>query len=446
MDGFSGYNQINIRPQDQSKTAFICPWGTFAYHKLPFGLSNAGANFQRAMNYAFHDIKNIVQPYLDDLPAHLRKRTDHLQHLRAIFLHCRHYKIRLNPHKCVFYVTSGRLLGFVVSNDGIRLDPCKVQPIIDLPPPSNFASDSETPRESKLSEELLGGKYSKWIVILQEFDLEFKKSKSKKALVFAKLLCDLPSSSNDATSKYEIMDESLFLISSRNLWYGDIIIYLQTQTYRSNTSRSEQRRIRYQEKDYMIIGDMLYHHGIDTVLRRCLTHEEAKKVLNDCHSGACGVHQSGYATAQKILRAGYFWPTMFKDCITTVRSCHACQIFNRKTRIPPAPLQPVVAIGPFSKWGIDFMTCNPTSAGGHGYIIVTVDYFTKWVEAMLTLNNNGETTALFFFNHVVSRFGVPRAIVTDHGSHFRNHMMVELAAKLGLSHDSSTPYYPQANG
>ena len=70
MDGFSGYNQINIRPQDQSKTAFICPWGTFAYRKLPFGLKNAGATFQREMNYAFHDIKDIVQTYLDDLPTH----------------------------------------------------------------------------------------------------------------------------------------------------------------------------------------------------------------------------------------------------------------------------------------------------------------------------------------------------------------------------------------
>ena len=90
------------------------------------------------MNYAFHDIKNIVQPYLDDLPAHSRKRTDHPQHLRAIFLRCRHYKIRLNPHKCVFCVNFGRLLGFVVSKDEIRLDPCKVQAIINLPPPSNL--------------------------------------------------------------------------------------------------------------------------------------------------------------------------------------------------------------------------------------------------------------------------------------------------------------------
>ena len=126
MDGFSGYNQINIRPQDQSKTVFICPWSTFTYQKLPFGLKNAGATFQREMNYSFHDIRNIIQPYLDDLSAHSQKRTDHLQHLRAIFLRCRHYKIRLSPHKCLFYVSSGHLLGFVVSKDGICLDPCKV--------------------------------------------------------------------------------------------------------------------------------------------------------------------------------------------------------------------------------------------------------------------------------------------------------------------------------
>ena len=90
------------------------------------------------MNDAFHDIKHIVQPYLDDLPAHSRKWADHLQHLRAIFLRCQHYKNRLNPHKCVFCVGSSRLLGFLVSKEGIRLDPLKVKEILDLPPPSNI--------------------------------------------------------------------------------------------------------------------------------------------------------------------------------------------------------------------------------------------------------------------------------------------------------------------
>jgi len=93
MDGCSGYNQINITPEDQHKTTFICPWGTFAYRKLPFGRKNASATFQRAMSYAFHDIKHIVQPYLDDLSAHTMHRQDHPTHLLSIFLRFRYYCI-----------------------------------------------------------------------------------------------------------------------------------------------------------------------------------------------------------------------------------------------------------------------------------------------------------------------------------------------------------------
>jgi hypothetical protein len=106
----------------------------------------------------------------------------------------------------------------------------------------------------------------------------------------------------------------------------------------------------------------------------------------------------------------------------------------------------VVSVSPFAKWGIDFMTFHPHSAGGHGYIIVVIDYFTKWVEAMPTFDNTERTAALFIFNHIISRFGVPQAIITDHGSHFRNFVMSKLTEKLGLRHENSTPYYPQANG
>eukprot|EP00253_Pinus_taeda_P032724 PITA_32724 len=113
---------------------------------------------------------------------------------------------------------------------------------------------------------------------------------------------------------------------------------------------------------------------------------------------------------------------------------------------PPAPLHPIISVGPFTKWGIDFITCNPHSAGGHAYIILVVDYFTKWAEAMPTFKADGKTTTIFVFNHIIARFGVPQVIITDHGRHFRNVMMTELTGQLGLRHDSSTPYYPQANG
>ena len=88
------------------------------------------------------------------------------------------------------------------------------------------------------------------------------------------------------------------------------------------------------------------------------------------------------------------------------------------------------------------MHCKPTSAKGHGYIIVAMDNFTKWVEAMPTYAEDGKTTSLFLFNRVIARFRVPRSIVTDHRSHFLNQMMEELSVKLGFHHENSTPYYP----
>jgi hypothetical protein len=373
IDGFSGYNQINITPKDQHKTAFICPWGTFAYRKLPFDLKNVGTTFQRAMSYSFHDINHIVQPYLDDLPAHSLCRVYHPTHLRAIFVRCRFYRICLNPHKCVFCVESNRLQGFIASCQGIWVDPIKVEAILNLPPPSTlhqlqslqgkenflhrfipnyveithgftwllkkysefiwdtvandafealklsltqapllfppdysrdcflylvaseytigmvlvqeddahdehviyYLSQSLTSTEIKyqhveklalatvqaiqrfrhyilsrktivifhcnpmqhiLTRQLLGGKYSKWIVILQEFDLEFDRATSKKSLVFSKLICDFPHSTTENVVVDSLPDESLFLISTDDIWYGDIIIYLQTQTFRAALS------------------------------------------------------------------------------------------------------------------------------------------------------------------------------------------------------------------
>jgi hypothetical protein len=284
------------------------------------------------------------------------------------------------------------------------------------------------------------------MVILQDFDLDFVSAKSKKSLVFAELILELPVESGDVVPEELSIQGDMFLIESSDPWYGDILMYLQTLKCPNSASHDECRRICHQAKNYLILNDTLYRRGVDCILRRCLTHEEAVIVLNDFHTGACGSHLSRLAIAQKILRAGYFWPTLTKDCIESVKKCHPCQIFSRKMRAHPAPMFPVITIGPFTKWGIDYTTCNPPSARGHRYIIVAVDYFTKWVEAMPTFKDDGETAALFLFNHIIAWFGVPREIVTDHGSHFQNQMMTELTSKLGLRQEHSSPYYPQANG
>jgi hypothetical protein len=225
------------------------------------------------------------------------------------------------------------------------------------------------------------------------------------------------------------------------LFYSFLNISLQLILYKVRIYK-----IHHQAKNYFIFDDKLYRRGVDCILRRCLTHEEAIIMLNDFHTGACGSHLSRLETAQKILRADYFWLTLIKHCIESVKKCHPCQIFSRKMRAHTAPMFPVITVGPFTKWGIDYTTCNPLSARGHRYIIVVVYYFTKWVEAMPMFKDDGESATLFLFNQIIERFDVPREIVTDHGSYFQNQMMTELTSKLGLRQEHSSPYYPQADG
>ena len=106
------------------------------------------------------------------------------------------------------------------------------------------------------------------------------------------------------------------------------------------------------------------------------------------------------------------------------------KIFSKKRCAHLTLFHPIVIIGPFSKWGIDFMTCKPTFIASHNYIIVVVDYFTKWVEANPTSSIDAKIATLFIFNHSITRFGVPKSIVSDHGSHFCNAMMNKLATLL----------------
>ena len=137
MDGFSGYNQIKMSDRDKEKTAFITPWGTFHYRVMPFGLKNAGATYQRAIVTLFHDLMHKeIEIYVDDMIAKTRCGEDHIEALKRLFSRLREFKLRLNPAKCVFGATSGKLLGFIVSSKGIEVDPSKVKAICELQPPS----------------------------------------------------------------------------------------------------------------------------------------------------------------------------------------------------------------------------------------------------------------------------------------------------------------------
>jgi hypothetical protein len=130
LDGFSGYNQISVHPDDQEKTAFTTPWGTFMYTKMPFGLMNVGATFQRAMDIAFMGEKDkFVLIYLDNIIVYSSSHEEHLHHLKRVFLKCRQFGISLNPKKSHFSLKKGKLLSHIVSVGGVKIDLARVEEI-----------------------------------------------------------------------------------------------------------------------------------------------------------------------------------------------------------------------------------------------------------------------------------------------------------------------------
>ena len=133
MDGFSGYNQIKMALEDMEKTTFVTQWGTFYFKVIPFGLKNVGATYQPSMVALFHEmIHHEIEVYVDDMIARSQTEEEHLDHLQKLFDRLKIYKLRLNPNKCTFGVRSGKLLGFIVSDKGIQVDPAKVKAIQEM--------------------------------------------------------------------------------------------------------------------------------------------------------------------------------------------------------------------------------------------------------------------------------------------------------------------------
>ncbi|CAM8988114.1 unnamed protein product [Rhodiola kirilowii] len=134
MDCTAGYNQIHMAPEDQEATAFRTPKGIFCYKVMPFGLKNAGATYQRAMQKIFEDMMHkTIECYVDDVVVKSKARSDHVQDLRMVFERLRKCQLKMNPLKCAFGVTSGKFLGFVVTHRGIEIDQTKIKAVQEMP-------------------------------------------------------------------------------------------------------------------------------------------------------------------------------------------------------------------------------------------------------------------------------------------------------------------------
>jgi len=132
MDGFSGYNQIKMCPDDKKHTSFRTPLGVYCYTVMPFGLKNVEATYQRAMNVIFHEhIRKTVECYVDDITVKSCTKGDHIADLKTVFDIMRSHQLKMNPTK-FFLGVAGKFLGFVVTFKGIHLDPEKVRVVQEM--------------------------------------------------------------------------------------------------------------------------------------------------------------------------------------------------------------------------------------------------------------------------------------------------------------------------
>nr|CAN60066.1 hypothetical protein VITISV_020524 [Vitis vinifera] len=147
----------------------------------------------------------------------------------------------------------------------------------------------------------------------------------------------------------------------------------------------------------------------------------------------------------KVVQSGFWWPSLFKDAHSMCKGCDQCQRLRKLTRRNMMPLNPILIVDVFDVWGIDFMGPFPMSFG-HSYILVGVDYVSKWVEAIPCRSNDHKVVLKFLKENIFSRFGVPKAIISDGGTHFCNKPFETLLAKYGVKHKVATPYHPQTSG
>ena len=196
-------------------------------------------------------------------------------------------------------------------------------------------------------------------------------------------------------------------------------------------------------KRYFWEDPHLFRIGADQVIRRCVHGEQARKILQLFHEGPTGGHHGVVLTAGKVFDSRFYWPSIFRDVQYLVRTCDACQRASNISTRYEMPQKSIQICEIFDVWGMDFMGPFPNSHGNK-YILVAVDYVSKWVEAQ-ALPTNDAWVVVRFLKKLFSRFGTLKALISDRGTHICNTQLSRALSRYVVNHRFSTLYHPQTN-
>nr|GEV15167.1 reverse transcriptase domain-containing protein [Tanacetum cinerariifolium] len=363
-----GFFQIPITLEDQEKTTFTCPYGTFVYRRMPFGLCNALATFQRCMTTIFHDmVEDFMEVFMDDFSV-FDAKFDFSEYCKKAFNKLKEKlttaPIIISPDWSVPFElmcdASDFMVGIVL---GKRIEG-RFKPIYYARKTLNDAQEHYTTTEKELltvvfsfdkfrpylilsktvvytDHSALKYLFSKldakprlirWVLILQGFNIKIKDKKEVENLVVDQL-SRLENPNIGKLAKEEIgnkfPDVHLMILKSKlndeEPWYADYVNYIVRKVVPPKWTPERKKRLFSQVKNYFWDEPYAFRLCSDNVMRRCIAGYEILKILARCHSGPTGGHHSASVIGRKVYEAGFYWPSIFRDAKDYVMKCEACQ-------------------------------------------------------------------------------------------------------------------------
>nr|GEU85929.1 reverse transcriptase domain-containing protein [Tanacetum cinerariifolium] len=348
----------------REKITFNCPYETFSYRHMPFGLCNAPGTFQRCMLAIFHDmVLKTMEFFMDDFSVFGNSFKNFISRLDKMLQRCEDTNLCLNWEKSHFMVKEGIVLSHKISKNEIEADKAKVNVNAKLPHPTT----------------------------VKDFE---------------------------------------------NYHAGNFIV--------KGMSSQQKNKFFKDVKHYFWDDPFLFKICADQVIWRCVHGKEALDILEACHNEPMRGHHGANLTAMTVFNVGFFWPTIYKDAYEFVKNCDSCQRQGKISQCYEMPQNSIQIYEIFDVWGIDFMGPFPSSRGNK-YILVAVDYLSKWVEAK-ALPTNDARVIYKFLKSLFARFVAPRAIISDRGTYFYNDQFAKVMLKYRVTHCLSTAYHPQTSG
>ncbi|GJS86116.1 reverse transcriptase domain-containing protein [Tanacetum coccineum] len=463
LDAYKGYHQVQMAQDDEEKTAFYTDQGTYCYTKMPFGLKNSGATYQRLVDTAFQSqIRRNLEAYMDDMVIKSNNEKVLIKDIAETFDNLRRINMKLNPKKYSFGVEEGKFMGYMVTSKGIRANPKKTKAIADMQSTRTFKEMQSLSGKLAALKRFLSQSAERSLPffdtlknITKENKDEYRWTENAERAGNGGRKCRIASRKkggtvSDTLRKQDFERSREELCSIRKT--GSVIVaHVQEATKKLSKYSVElgAYNIAYEPRSAMkgqILVDFLSEallatHAFDHLTKKVLVEVLAERSTDQKEVGAIvEEEEDNWMTTiiRQLRHPG--------DPHGIMQNAHRRKVHAPVPRRPKTLMTSIMAPWPFYQWGMDILGPLPQASEKLKFVIVAIDYITKWIEAKPLVMITGKDVKKFVWENIVCRFGLPRIIVTDNETQFVNNPFKGRCESLNIKQMNTAVAHPQASG